>query len=326
MVGGKSNSGFGGMLNGMKSSGMNLINGLKNIGLPQLNRPAKAINSFTNTSSLPKISSADYNALLAISAAEDSDPQGRADVAQSIYNRLYAGSDYKMNFMQNGGKNTIKDIITGSNQYEPTFKNRQDWLNIVDRKSAATALANSKKVDLSTANNLLNETEKALRNSQLQINAQNHVEGRPSFFGVSQQKFMKGDDVLRKDNINGKMVNRQDNFFTHYPAENSKYRMERGNIAAPIPLQLYSPTGNEQSSIQTKGLQLATNQPNLMPPRPRPRQGTITVTDLPPINLKNNASKSGSSAHTDVPDFSAIPDYSDRYGEKGTLAVRGIVA
>jgi hypothetical protein len=304
----------GGMINGLKAGGMNVINGMKNISFPNLNRPAKA----TEPRSLPKISQADYNALLAITAAEDSDPQGRADVAQSIYNRLYAGSAYKMNFMQNGGKNTIKDIITGSNQYEPTFKNRNDWLNIVDRKSAANALSNSKKIDLATANNLLNETEKALKNSNLQLNAQKHVEGRHSFFGMSQRKFMKNDDVLRK--------NAQDNFFTHYPAEKSQYRLERGNIAAPIPEQFYMPTGNEQSSVPTKGLQLATNVPTLSPPRPRPKQNAVSITELPAINLKATTPKSGSAAHAEVPDFSAIPDYTDRYGEKGTLAVRGIVA
>lgn len=304
----------GGMINGLKAGGMNVINGMKNISFPNLNRPAKA----TEPRSLPKISQADYNALLAITAAEDSDPQGRADVAQSIYNRLYAGSAYKMNFMQNGGKNTIKDIITGSNQYEPTFKNRNDWLNIVDRKSAANALANSKKIDLATANNLLNETERALRNSNLQLNAQKHVEGRHSFFGMSQRKFMKNDDVLRK--------NAQDNFFTHYPAEKSQYRLERGNIAAPIPEQFYTPTGNEQSSVPTKGLQLALNAPTLSPPRPRPKQNAVSITELPAINLKAATTKSGSAAHAEVPDFSAIPDYTDRYGEKGTLAVRGIVA
>ena len=304
----------GGMINGLRAGGMNVINGMKNISFPNLNRPAKA----TEPRSLPKISQADYNALLAITAAEDSDPQGRADVAQSIYNRLYAGSAYKMNFMQNGGKNTIKDIITGSNQYEPTFKNRNDWLNIVDRKSAANALANSKKIDLASANNLLNETEKALKNSNLQLNAQKHVEGRHSFFGMSQRKFMKNDDVLRK--------NAQDNFFTHYPAEKSQYRLERGNIAAPIPEQFYTPTRNEQSSVPTKGLQLATNAPTLSPPRPRPKQNAVSITELPAINLKAATTKSGSAAHAEVPDFSAIPDYTDRYGEKGTLAVRGIVA
>jgi hypothetical protein len=316
MVGGMLNDiKTGGMLNDIKTGGMNLINGIKNIGFPKLNKPTNA----SKPSGLPKISPADYNSLLALSAAEDSDPQGRADVAQSIYNRLYAGSNYKMNFMQNGDKNTIKDIITGSNQYEPTFKNRSDWLNIVDRKSAAIALAISKKIDLPAANNLLNETEKALKNSQLQVNAQNHVGGRPSFFGMSQKKFMKNDDVLRKD--------RQDNFFTHYPTEKSQYRLERGNIAAPIPEQFYTPTGNERSSVQTKGLQLATNAPTLAPPRPRPKQNAVSITELPAINLKAATSKGGgTAAHVEVPDFSAIPDYTDRYGEKGTLAVRGIVA
>jgi hypothetical protein len=311
----------GGIMSGIKSAGSNMMN-----GMPQFGRPAKAINSFTPPKNSPKISDSDFNALLAIASAEDSDPQGRADVAQSIYNRLFAGSSaYGVNFMPTGRRNTIKDIITGSGQYEPTFKNRNDWLNINDRKSAALALANSKKIDISSAMQMLSETERALRNSQLQMNAQQHVGGRPSFFGTSQLKHMKGDDALRYDMVNGKKVPRKDNFFTNYPAENTKYHKERGNVAAPIPSMLYSQPGNEQSSLPKNNLQLASMVPTVRAPGPR-TAGKVTITELPPINLKKQGPKGGESASTDVPDFSAIPPYSDRYGDNGTLATLGIRA
>jgi hypothetical protein len=311
----------GGIMSGIKSVGSNMMK-----GMPQFGRPAKAINSFTPPKNSPKISDSDFNALLAIASAEDSDPQGRADVAQSIYNRLFAGSSaYGVNFMPTGRRNTIKDIITGEGQYEPTFKNRSDWLNINDRKSAALALAKAKNVDISSAMQMLNETERALRNSQLQMNAQQHVGGRPSFFGTSQLKHMKGDDALRYDMVNGNKVPRKDNFFTNYPAENTKYHKERGNVAAPIPSMLYSQPGNEQSSLPKNNLQLVSMSPTVRAPGPR-TAGKVTITELPPISLKNQGPKGGESASTDVPDFSAIPPYSDRYGDNGTLATLGIRA
>jgi hypothetical protein len=322
----------GGIMSGIKSAGSNIMQGVPQFGsnmmkgMPQFGRPAKAINSFTPPKNSPKISDSDFNALLAIASAEDSDPQGRADVAQSIYNRLFAGSSaYGVNFMPTGRRNTIKDIITGSGQYEPTFKNRNDWLNINDRKSAALALANSKKIDISSAMQMLSETERALRDSQLQMNAQQHVGGRPSFFGTSQLKHMKGDDALRYDMVNGKKVPRKDNFFTNYPAENTKYHKERGNVAAPIPSMLYSQPGNEQSSLPKNNLQLVSMAPTVTAPGPR-TAGKVTITELPPINLKKQGPKGGESASTDVPDFSAIPPYSDRYGDNGTLATLGIQA
>jgi hypothetical protein len=311
----------GGIMSGIKSVGSNMIK-----GMPQFGRPAKAINSFTPPKDSPKISQSDYNSLLAIASAEDSDPQGRADVAQSIYNRLFAGSSaYGVNFMPTGRRNTIKDIITGEGQYEPTFKNRGDWLNINDRKSAALALAKAKNIDISSAVQMLSETERALRNSQLQMNAQQHVGGRPSFFGTSQLNNMKGDDALRYDMVNGKKVPRKDNFFTNYPTENTKYHKERGNAAAPIPSMLYSQPGNEQSSLPRSNLQLVSMAPTIKAPGPR-TAGKITITELPPINLKNQGPKGGESASTDVPEFSAIPPYSDRYGDSGTLATLGIRA
>jgi hypothetical protein len=311
----------GGIMSGIKSVGSYMMK-----GMPQFGRPAKAINSFAPPKNSPRISQSDYNSLLAIASAEDSDPQGRADVAQSIYNRLFAGSSaYGVNFMPTGRRNTIKDIITGEGQYEPTFKNRGDWLNINDRKSAALALAKAKNIDISSALQMLSETERALRNGQLQMNAQQHVGGRPSFFGTSQLNNMKGDDALRYDMVNGKKVSRKDNFFTNYPAENTKYHKERGNVAAPIPSMLYSQPGNEQSSLPRNNLQLVSMAPTIKAPGPR-TAGKITITELPPINLKNRGPKGGTSASTDVPEFSAIPPYSDRYGDNGTLATLGIRA
>lgn len=203
---------------------------------PNANNP-KTINAnvnLMNTGGIvgPKISPADYNALLAISALEDDKAQGRADVAQSLYNRMLAASRYKVNFNQTGS--TLKDLITAPDQYEPTFGNTKDWLNIKDRQSAATAIMNSKKGrthkwSLKDAMDQLNATEAALRNPVFQQQAQKHVGGRAYFLGTSQQDNMKQGDVLRGP---------KHNFFSPWYLEGSQYDKERRNIAAPIPPML----------------------------------------------------------------------------------------
>jgi hypothetical protein len=194
----------------------------------------------------PKITDRDYNALLAITSLEDSDPQGRADVAQSIYNRLYSASNFGTNYYQHErGGNDLFSIITaradkgsgGGGQFEPTFGNPQDWFNITDRNSAAVAIVNSKKgraagYTMQDAMKMLADTEKALSNSKLQEEARLKVGGRTFFYGTSQQQYMREDlgDVIRnKEN---------DNFFSMNLEEGSAYDMERRNIGADVPQRL----------------------------------------------------------------------------------------
>ena len=194
----------------------------------------------------PKITDRDYNALLAITSLEDSDPQGRADVAQSIYNRLYSASNFGTNYYQHErGGNDLFSIITaradkgsgGGGQFEPTFGNPQDWFNITDRNSAAVAIVNSKKgraaeYTMQDAMKMLADTEKALSNSKLQEEARLKVGGRTFFYGTSQQQYMREDlgDVIRnKEN---------DNFFSMNLEEGSAYDMERRNIGADLPQRL----------------------------------------------------------------------------------------
>lgn len=188
----------------------------------------------------PKISDRDYAALLAIAALEDGDPQGRADVAQSIYNRLYAVLNYGTNFNQKG--KTIFDIITanahlgkdGGGQYQPTFKNSRDWYNITDKQSAARAMAGAKGISITQALAMLNATEKALKNPIYQKRAMQFIGGRTYFLGTSEHKNMdrsKG-DVLRGPD---------DNFFSMWYQEGTNYDKNRRNIGAPVPLRLQPP-------------------------------------------------------------------------------------
>ena len=183
----------------------------------------------------PKISDRDYNALLAIASLEDSDPQGRADVAQAIYNRLYSASNFGTNYHQRS--NDLFSIITADGQFEPTFGNQQDWLNITDRNSAAIAIANSKKgksarYTMQDAMKMLADTEKALSNPKLQEAARSKVGGRTFFYGTSQQKYMREDlgDVIRN--------RMHDNFFSMHLEEGTPYDMKRRNIGADLPQRL----------------------------------------------------------------------------------------
>jgi hypothetical protein len=203
----------------------------------------------------PKISVPDYHSLLAITALESDEPQGRADVAQSIYNRLHAADKYGVNFLQKS--TTLKDLINASRQYEPTFDNKKDWQNIGDSlESAAMAVMNSSKGrrynwTLEDAMSQIKETEKAIKDPALQKNSQEFVKGLPSFRGTSEHDFIRKDlgDVLR---------NNKSNFFTLEDLEKNypDYAKERALLAAPIPDMLLPkkkvelPTQQKQNPLQ----------------------------------------------------------------------------
>ena len=257
--------------------------------------------SFSNKTKHPKISNSDYATLLAISALEDDKPQGRADVAQSIYNRLYSINKYGSNYNQ-GSNNTIKGLITaksksgasGGGQYEPTFGNPQDWKNIKDLKTAAIAVMNSVKgkkygYTMKTAMKHIKDTEKALKNPKLQKNAAEHVKGRTYFLGTSQQDYMEKGDVLRGPDHN---------FFSMWYDEKSAYGKERSNISSPIPQSLLpkitkakvvkpaGPKGIRESLTDEEGLSGLYMKPirNLFAPKAKPS------VPGPPVSRSNQSS------------------------------------
>ena len=264
----------------------------------------------------PKLTPADYNSLLAISALEDTTPQGRADVAQSIYNRLQASNAYGANFNQS--KNSIKDIILAPKQYEPIFNNIKDWSNINDRKSAAVAVMNSTKGkkygwNMQAALKEMSDTEKALKNIKLQQQAQRFIGTRTAFYGVSQQEYMRPDkgDVLRNPNAN---------FFV----SQGNY----GNKPAPIPVQFQAPPAPPKpkpkgflersfdSLLQFTGIKkseatLVPSSPDIKQPGPRvARQGTVTFTEIPVATAKPMSP--ASTGGTQIPAFSAKSPLGDR--------------
>ena len=136
----------------------------------------------------------DFWTLVAAASREDGDPQGRADVAQSVYNRLASGAY--------GGK-TIRDLILGTWQFEPTWRYpngpkkgngnpNSEWFNITDAKSAAAATGMSENAMKSVASQLLN--------ASLQKNAREFVQGRTDFTGYP--KSQRSGQVQRKSGDN----------------------------------------------------------------------------------------------------------------------------
>jgi hypothetical protein len=115
---------------------------------------------------------ADFWSLVAIASLESGNPQGRADVAQSIYNRL-ASKVYS-------GR-TIKELILAKNQYQPTREgNANLWASISDKQSAIAAV-NSNPNGRGRAAKMIEETASAIKNPTLQKDAAEWVGGRTDF-------------------------------------------------------------------------------------------------------------------------------------------------
>ena len=123
---------------------------------------------------------ADFWSLLTICALEDGNPQGRADVAQSIYNR--SGSPMY--------KDTFAEIIKGEGQYQPAFANEkgdisQNFANIKDKATAIKALADKKYKKSSdptaAATKALKETWEALKDPNNQNSSKLFIQGRSDF-------------------------------------------------------------------------------------------------------------------------------------------------
>lgn len=121
---------------------------------------------------------ADYWALIAVIAAENyvNNVQGMADVAQSIYNRF--------NVLGQGYGKTIKGIIVRSGQYEPTFKNRADWLAINSKETAIIAYQNSKNVSRQQAEQAINNAVIAQKAPNLREEAKQFVGSRTEFLAA----------------------------------------------------------------------------------------------------------------------------------------------
>jgi murein DD-endopeptidase MepM/ murein hydrolase activator NlpD len=159
-------------LGGVKDSGTNVfslkpVNGLRFI-------PKGKEYKFDEPTALG--GAADYWALVAICTLEAGPDQARADVAQSIYNRLATPN-------KPYGK-SLKEIIVAKGQYEPTFKNTGDWKAIKDKTTAITAVKNSKGWDATTAKSAIEATQKAISSPANQAAAKTFVGTRTEFLAA----------------------------------------------------------------------------------------------------------------------------------------------
>ncbi len=186
------------------------------------------------TTSTPPVtgSDADFWALLAICALEDGDPQGRADVAQSIYNRLQAnlaGVGY-------GGK-SLKQIIVAKNQYQPAFLNINDgslgiapqWKNIKDKNTAIAAIQyyysqRGQNESYFSAENKLKDTFNAIKDQQRRVAASTFVLTRTDFRAPTQK-----DDLVSNTRVQRKSG---DNYYGFN--KNGTYRGKYGQGSPPI--------------------------------------------------------------------------------------------
>jgi hypothetical protein len=139
----------------------------------EIGQPVRGNNFSPSSTPISKGPQADYWSLVAIAAAENfvNNPQGMADVAQSIYNRLNAG----------GYGKSIKSIVVAAGQYEPTFRNPGDWKAIKDKNTAIKAYQNSKGVSLAVATSAIETSEKALKNPTYKSSAKTFIGSRTEF-------------------------------------------------------------------------------------------------------------------------------------------------
>jgi hypothetical protein len=153
--------------------------------------------------------------LVAICSREDNNPQAYADVAQSIYNRVFGGRSI-------GYRSDVVELIVADSQYEPTwrfpvfrtkFKSNNEWKNIRDAQTASTATG----LPIIT----LQRVAEALKDPTLQQNARNFIQGRTDFLGADQPAIKMKQKVQRpKGNKFG---------------FNFNYNPSNGGKAAPIP-------------------------------------------------------------------------------------------
>lgn len=167
--------------------------------------------------------------LAAIAALESSTAQGRADVAQSVYNRVADGTY--------GG--SVNEVLTADGQYQPAFvdptassgegtRTADIWKNVNNEDTAIAAMQYYyEQRGISKSEGELRREYRsslaAISNPVLQANAAQHVGGRTEF--LSGASFEEGDAFRGGPGDN--------TFFVRYGSGN---QLERG--AVPIPSSL----------------------------------------------------------------------------------------
>lgn len=118
---------------------------------------------------------ADFWSLAAVASLEGINPQGEADVAQAVYNRVASGKY---------GVETIKDAVLSPGQFQPVTGDGVDinlWRAVKDRESAIAAVAAHKGKGIETATKYVDEGAANITNPSLQRDAAEWVGGRTDF-------------------------------------------------------------------------------------------------------------------------------------------------
>ena len=255
------------------------------------------------------ISQRDIAALTAISALEAGTPQGRADVAQSIYNRL-------------GDKmygNSIFDIITADRQYQPAYIDPTStsgqgtitspvWRSITDKRSALGAMQSyyqrrypqNEPPTITQLSQLYDDTLSALKDITYQQRAALHVGGRTEFLGFN----VKGDDVVWRGS---QFDNR---FFSEY---GSGMQLQRGAIPSPL-------ARDDKKSI-LELMRRQNNQSSINAPISSFRHQTIV---LPPIDATVDEDQ-GAMPGSRLPTFQIVADNPHREEMLESLEIQDLV-
>ena len=191
--------------------------------------------------------------LAAIAALEAGDAQSRADVAQSIYNRV---ADYKVEPRPGYGGNVYEAVIADG-QYQPAYVNpnvssgpdtrtASVWKNITDEDSAVRAMRyyydkKGQSISDSTIRKQLRDSVAAITNPGLQANAARHVGGRTEF--LSANSSVEGSDVVWRGT-------RNDNKF--YAQYGTRQQLQRG--PAEVPGSISSSSSGTETSNESEPL------------------------------------------------------------------------
>jgi hypothetical protein len=122
---------------------------------------------------------ADFWSLAAVASLEGATPQGEADVAQAVYNRVASGV-YSVK--------TIKDAVLSPGQFQPVTGDNVDinlWRAVKDRETAIAAVAAHKGKGIETATKYVDEGAANITNPQLQKSAAEFIGGRTDFAATS---------------------------------------------------------------------------------------------------------------------------------------------
>lgn len=226
-------------------------------------KPIKPEGSTRTVSSPPPVTvsggGSDFWTLVAVASLEDSDGQGRADVAQSIYNRSASGA-------YGGGTKNIRDLILGKLQYQPTWdyprKNgngygnpNNEWYNIVDAQTAAAATGKSIAFIEQAARDIMDPT--------LQKNAREFVGGRTDFTNYSSER--RRGEIYRstggKNNYFGWDWNYNGNVQGKMPDFGAAQSNSSRSTSMPLSPSSSSETSSGDMTVMIPSLSLPESQP-----------------------------------------------------------------